>query len=668
MRAKSDHRSSQSAIGVILATGILVIVSLVPRVTHLELPLLEKNAFRQTQTALTAQVYADSGIDLLSYQTPLFGPPWMVPFELPLYQAAVALVSWTLPDGALFDISCRLTAVIFFYLSALALYLACREVTDRWISGWVLAVYLFMPFNMIYSRMCLIDFTSVAFALIYLVAVLKWLRNDRRHIWTLVAVGSGSIAATVKVTTIPMILPAVVLLTLWWLISQRRDGGRPWSSVVRRVGAVAWVQLAMMAALPVLVEWLWLWHTDTIKAASPFTNWLTSEHLQAWSWGAFSQRLETAKWLQITDRLHRLMVSGWMVILPLVAVVAVIKSGPRHRLALVSVALGAVLPILMFFNLYAVHEYYLVAVAAPIAVLVGVGLGAVLRRGPAQLLPIQAIAAGLVLFSLYRGFASDVAPLLEPPRHPAREIAVAELIQRFTNPEDTLVMTQANSDWNSTIPYYSNRRFLVLRNTIEKPWIDEFMDEHGMHYALLHFSHPLRLVNWQKTGLGTSGENRLFAITPADEPTNSADRRFAEAVSPTVLLTSEARGFGSSLRPLHQVAITEGPYGVELNASGDDPFLLLPEVEIPPGHRVSLRMVLESPAETELLVYFTTPTSPNYTEELKARETIHRGLNNLVIDIFHPELVGPLRLDPGTKPGRYVLVSLEVLAYPNTSW
>ncbi len=177
-----------------------------------------------------------------------------------------------------------------------------------------------------------------------------------------------------------------------------------------------------------------------------------------------------------------------------------------------------------------------------------------------------------------------------------------------------------------------------------------------------------RKDDWQKTALGTSGENRLFAITLADEPITPADGVEEEAVSPTVLLTSEARGFGSRLVPLHHVAITEGPDGVELNASGDDPFLLLPEIEIPPGHRISLKMVLESPAETELRVYFTTPTSPDYTEELKARETIHRGLNNLVIDIFHPELVGPLRLDPGTKPGSYVLVSLEVLAYPNASW
>jgi hypothetical protein len=42
-------------------------------------PLLERNAFRQTQTALTAY-WIGAGSDFLNYITPVVGYPWAVPF------------------------------------------------------------------------------------------------------------------------------------------------------------------------------------------------------------------------------------------------------------------------------------------------------------------------------------------------------------------------------------------------------------------------------------------------------------------------------------------------------------------------------------------------------------------------------------------------------------
>ena len=55
-------------------------------------PLLEQHGFRQTQTALTSYWMMEDGWRL-AYETPVGGYPWTIPFEFPIYQAIVALLS-----------------------------------------------------------------------------------------------------------------------------------------------------------------------------------------------------------------------------------------------------------------------------------------------------------------------------------------------------------------------------------------------------------------------------------------------------------------------------------------------------------------------------------------------------------------------------------------------
>src|SRR5262249_34319229 len=52
---------------------------------------LDSLAFRQAQTALTAY-FMVGRTPCLAYETPVVGPPWSIPFELPVYQWIVAAV------------------------------------------------------------------------------------------------------------------------------------------------------------------------------------------------------------------------------------------------------------------------------------------------------------------------------------------------------------------------------------------------------------------------------------------------------------------------------------------------------------------------------------------------------------------------------------------------
>src|ERR1700722_19604767 len=65
-------------------------------------PLDGAYSFRQTQTALSAFWMLKNGFSF-AYETPVAGPPWSIPFEFPIYQYIVALVSeifgWSLDSA-----------------------------------------------------------------------------------------------------------------------------------------------------------------------------------------------------------------------------------------------------------------------------------------------------------------------------------------------------------------------------------------------------------------------------------------------------------------------------------------------------------------------------------------------------------------------------------------
>jgi len=55
-------------------------------------PLLDQHNFRQTQTAISAYwlIQGTGWSHWLNYETPIFGSPWQIPLEFPLFQWLVA--------------------------------------------------------------------------------------------------------------------------------------------------------------------------------------------------------------------------------------------------------------------------------------------------------------------------------------------------------------------------------------------------------------------------------------------------------------------------------------------------------------------------------------------------------------------------------------------------
>src|SRR5262245_40545263 len=98
---------------------LLLVHSVVAMSTGWTHTLNDVHGFRQAQTALTVD-YLLKGGPWVAYQTPVFGPPWSVPFEFPLYQWLAALV--VLVFRTTVEQAGRLVSVGFFYASLVPSY------------------------------------------------------------------------------------------------------------------------------------------------------------------------------------------------------------------------------------------------------------------------------------------------------------------------------------------------------------------------------------------------------------------------------------------------------------------------------------------------------------------------------------------------------------------
>ena len=181
-------------------------------------PLLERHAFRQTQTAYTARIFHEQGIDLIHPKLPVLGEPFEVPFEFPLFQAAASLV---MDAGVRDDVAMRVTGLVCFLLTALLLYGLVRQVDGR-VSGLAaLVAFVSTPFAVLWSRTSMIEYLATAGAVGFAWATIAWRENRRPAVGGL-ALAAGLVGMLVKPTTaVFWMLPA-----LGYRPTSRRAGDR----------------------------------------------------------------------------------------------------------------------------------------------------------------------------------------------------------------------------------------------------------------------------------------------------------------------------------------------------------------------------------------------------------------------------------------------------------
>lgn len=410
--------------------------------------ILDRHDFRQMQTALSIHWIKESGYQL-DYPTPLFGPPWSVPMEFPIYQSVVAALSNTFNTGL--EATGRAVSVMFLFATLPAAYLLAGVFgMERRHRLLILAAILLSPVYLFYARTVMIETTALCFSTWFLYAIARAVRDNCVRC----AVGAtvfATLAALAKVTTFLVLCPAGAVIFLWFWIPR-------WQQ--RRTSREGLLRVPILAATPVLVAGMaslwWVGRSDRVKNSNPFSGFLTSRELSGWNWGTWEQRISPFFRSELWNSLTGYVMSEASLTVLLIGLACVTAARRRAAACLFALYVGAML---IFPNLYLRHDYYYCANAILLLGGAGVILAGIWEnaRLPAALRVLMiGLFFGGQLLGYHRTFGDYTRR--ELPQAPA----IAEVI-RETVPEDGVVLIYG-WDWNAKIPYFSERRALMVPN------------------------------------------------------------------------------------------------------------------------------------------------------------------------------------------------------------
>jgi hypothetical protein len=409
-------------------------------------PLLELHSFRQTQTAWTALIFHQQGIDLFHPIVPVFGPPWYVPFEFPLFQAIGALI---MDAGVAPDLAMRSLGLASFILTMFILWRLVARLAGE-AAGIIAVLALAVSgLGLLWARSSMIEYFVVAASLAMLYGALRWHESTHWAWWGL-ALGAGVVAMLVKPTTAVMYLP--VVLALGWM-GWRAGSARPLHKPLLYASA-----LLALLAVPLLFGGLWTIYADKIKGASPFTADQTSAALSQWNFGTLEQRLNPDTWKLIGGRVDELVLGGATFIWIPLGFIASLWL--KHRLFTVAWLAGGFIGPLVFVNLYWIHDYYLIALSPMAAAAVGIGSVWTFRKWKWVLPPVLGIVLLVAWVTTVQRATHYWAIQFYDTHAGEHHLEAAEYIDQRSNPGDLIVMV--GRGWNPATFYYAQRWGLML--------------------------------------------------------------------------------------------------------------------------------------------------------------------------------------------------------------
>lgn len=154
---------------------IFLSLGLIFRLYRLQTPVADWHSFRQADTASVANNFVKFGINLLiptyhdlsNTQSGITNPRGYRMVELPIYNLLSTYFHIIFKSSV--DVSSRLVSIIFSLGSAFLIFLICFQQTRLFLPSLLpLLVFLFLPFNIFYSRSILPEPTAVFFMLLSL--------------------------------------------------------------------------------------------------------------------------------------------------------------------------------------------------------------------------------------------------------------------------------------------------------------------------------------------------------------------------------------------------------------------------------------------------------------------------------------------------------------------
>jgi|GEM_PF-3384345 len=417
--------------------------------------ILDGHDFRQTQTAISTYYTLKNGY-YLAYETPVFGYPWSIPFEFPLYQWTVAFLSEI--SGIQLEQSGRLVSIAFFYLSLVTVFYILRSFAIEYEYCCVPVILLLCcPTYIFWSRTFMIESLSIFLSLTYLLYFIKYYMNPNRYLFIL-ALLFGGLAAAVKITTFIVASVPILVLLLYASLSHLHKLFRKRSRDCCPGFLHSQFNHSILLVIPYVIGLAWTGFSDYHKSLNPLArDFITSTHLVEWNFGTWSQRFSPTYWKTfLTYDVSYGIGYPIILIVPFLVVLTTYRYISIVILSLLAYISG---PIFLT-NLYYMHRYYCYAntvfliIATAVSIISLIKVERFKRFALYGLIPVCLVTMVYAYLNGHYRIQNESDEASETP-------LVCLLIKAVTDPEDVLLIYQ--EDWNPTIAYYSERRSIMNR-------------------------------------------------------------------------------------------------------------------------------------------------------------------------------------------------------------
>lgn len=425
-------------------------------------PILDMFGFRQAQTAISAYWIAKGG-PLFAYQTPVFGYPWSIPFEFPLYQWLVALLADS--SGLSLDQSGRLISIAFFIAAAAALYkLVLRISCDRALSLACAGVFVASPMAVFWARSVMIESTAVFLSLAFLCAIAEFHCSPKVR-YALATVFFGICAGLVKVTTFYGFAVLLALVLVFLLV---RDLKTPRFRQTLRSSLLAGV--AVVLSLVALL--LWVAYSDNLKLQTPLGDVLTAAKTAPFEYGTLQQRLDMTSWREIIfgRSVLEILGSGWI----LLAAACVLVFNAAFRAVGFLLLVCYLIPFLTFTNLHYVHSYYQFANFVFLTSAVGLAIALLAKQGPKGVVAASLFSVAVAATS-WHALTVHFVPTIIQDQSRGRTISLARFVRAHTGQNQTLLIF--GLDWSPEVPYYATRKALLVPDWAPREKLNSLLDQ-----------------------------------------------------------------------------------------------------------------------------------------------------------------------------------------------
>lgn len=434
-RVINSEKTVKFVILAFLGLGLLV------RLYKINSPIADWHSWRQVDTAAVARIFVDEGINLLepryydisSVQTGYFNPQGYRFVEFPINNFIHAIAFMAMPQIS-FDIWGRLVSVFSALIAGFYIYKIGRKYIGK-VGGLAsMFFYLFLPFNIYFTRVILPEPMATMFAIVSIWYFVQFIESDKKWQLYLSAI-LFSLAILLKpfagFYALPIIYLAIRKFGFWGIFRNIPMLLALDIALIPFFAWRAWIgQFKYLIGIP---HFMWAFNGDGIRFRPAFWRWIFGErlgHLILGTWGLIPFGfgiLEAGKKRK----------NSWVIELMLLGMAAYV----------IVVATASVR-----------HDYYQTIVIPAVALALGRG---------AQIMLEKRKSAVLLIFSTIMMFGMSAYLVKENYKvnHP-EFVEVGNVVDRET-PKDAMIIAPDNG--NTVFLYYTKRRgWPIIETSIEE--------------------------------------------------------------------------------------------------------------------------------------------------------------------------------------------------------